>query len=76
MFYFEKLTLSLLVCVRNSFIDGIYLDASILSRMLHLHTFYFDIVTEYSTFNDQFTLSPDVIRRRFMLIATSTLIIV
>ena len=67
MFKLEKLTLSLRVFYQTSFMDGIYLDDLILSRMSYLHTFHFDIVTESSRFPEQLTLTCDDIRRRFIV---------
>jgi hypothetical protein len=65
--YLEKLTLSLRVGKKNSFIDGTYLDNYILSQMLHLHTFHFDIVTEYVSIDGkQPKPTPDDIRRTFI----------
>jgi hypothetical protein len=67
MTYLEKLTLSLRVGPKNSFIDGTYLDNYILGQMPHLHTFDFDIVTEYVSINEQLPRpTPDDIRRTFM----------
>ena len=67
MFKLEKLTLSLRVIYQTSFMDGIYLDDLLLSRMSYLHTFHFDIVTEFSNFPGQLTLTCDDIRRRFIV---------
>ncbi len=43
----EKLTLSVRIRGRTSFIDGIYLHNYILSKMPHLHTFICDIATQF-----------------------------
>ncbi|CAF3397645.1 unnamed protein product [Rotaria sp. Silwood2] len=61
----EKLTLSLCVQGRASFIDGNYLANEILSHMLHLQTFHFDIVTQYITINEEPRPCSDSIRRTF-----------
>jgi hypothetical protein len=74
MTYLEKLTLSLRVGNKDSFIDGTYLNNYMLSYMPHLHTFHFDIVTEYVRINEQQPKpTPDDIRRTF--IAFTTIII-
>ena len=66
MTHLEKLTLSLRVGERNSFIDGTYLNNYILSQMPRLHTFHFDIVNEYVSINEhQPKPTPDDIRRTF-----------
>lgn len=65
MSHLEKLTLSLRVHDRDSFIDGTYLDNYILSKMSHLHTFIFDIVTEHVKINGQHKPSVDDIRCTF-----------
>ncbi|CAF4477034.1 unnamed protein product [Rotaria sp. Silwood2] len=62
----EKLTLSIRVRERNSFIDDTYLHNYVLSQMPHLHTFTFDIVTDFVTINQQFKPSSDDIRRTFI----------
>ncbi|CAF1247349.1 unnamed protein product, partial [Rotaria sordida] len=62
----EKLTLSLRVRGRNSFIDGTYLHNYVLSQMPHLHTFAFNIVTDFVRINQQFKPSSDDIRRTFI----------
>jgi hypothetical protein len=66
MSYLEKLTLSLTVRERNSFIDGNHLNNNILNYMSHLHAFIFDIVTEPVTINQQLKPSSDDIRRTFI----------
>jgi hypothetical protein len=66
MLHLEKLTLSLRVRDRTSFINGTHLDYYILSKMVHLHTFIFDIVTECVMIYAQPELSPDDIRRTFI----------
>ncbi|CAF4020559.1 unnamed protein product [Rotaria sordida] len=66
MVHLEKLTLSLRVGGKNSFIDGTYLNNYILSQMPRLHTFHFDIVTEYIRINEQQPKpTSDDIRRTF-----------
>ncbi|CAF3908703.1 unnamed protein product [Rotaria sordida] len=62
----EKLTLSLRVRGRNSFIDGIYLHNYVLTQMPHLHTFIFNIVTDFVRINQQLKPSSDDIRRTFI----------
>ncbi|CAF1265116.1 unnamed protein product [Rotaria sordida] len=62
----ERLTLSIRVRGRNSFIDGIYLHNYVLSQMPHLHTFIFNIVTDFVRINQQFKPSSDDIRRTFI----------
>jgi hypothetical protein len=59
----EKLTLSLCVRHRTSFIDGTHLNNNIISKMPYLHTFIFDIVTECSRFDGKYLQSSDDIRR-------------
>jgi hypothetical protein len=66
MTHLEKLTLSLRVGGKDSFIDGTYLNNYILSQMVHLHTFHFDIATEYVSINlQQPKPTRDDIRRTF-----------
>ncbi|CAF3344928.1 unnamed protein product [Rotaria sp. Silwood2] len=62
----EKLTLSIRVRERNSFIDDTYLHNYVLSQMPHLHTFTFDIVTDILRNNQQFKPSTDDIQRTFI----------
>jgi hypothetical protein len=62
----EKLTLSLRVSHRTSFLDGIYLNDAIISHLTHLHTFIFEFITEYVRFHTQVKPSPDDIRRTFI----------
>jgi hypothetical protein len=66
MTYLEKLALSLRVHGRTTFIDGTYLNNYILSKMPHLHTFTFNIATEYVLINQQPKPSADDIRRTFI----------
>lgn len=61
----EKLTLSLNVCYRSTFIEGTHLNDEVLSQMSRLHTFIFDIVT-YCVNNNADQKSPDDIRRTFI----------
>jgi hypothetical protein len=67
MTHLEKLTLAFRVGRRNSFIDGIYLDNYIVSHLPHLHTFHFNIITEFVRINQQQPKpTPDDIRRTFI----------
>ncbi|CAF1498670.1 unnamed protein product [Rotaria sordida] len=66
MLHLEKLTLSLRIRDRNTFIDGNYLHKYIVSQMSHLHTFIFDIVTENVMGNQLLRPSVDDIRRTFI----------
>jgi hypothetical protein len=66
MSHLEKLTLSLRVSRRNSFIDGTHLENSFLRQLPYLHTFVFDIVTEHVIINEQVNPSFDDIRRTFI----------
>ncbi|CAF3869901.1 unnamed protein product [Rotaria sp. Silwood1] len=59
----EKLTLSLYVRERTSFIDGTHLDNDIISKMPYLHTFIFDIVTEHVIINKEYLPTSDDVRR-------------
>ncbi|CAF0928190.1 unnamed protein product [Rotaria sp. Silwood1] len=59
----EKLTLSLYVRERTSFIDGTHLDNDIISKMPLLHTFIFDIVTEHVIINKEYLPTSDDVRR-------------
>jgi hypothetical protein len=63
MLQLEKLTLSLYVHGRTSFIDGIDLNNNIINKMGYLHTFYFDIVTEDVIINKEYLPRSDDIRR-------------
>jgi hypothetical protein len=49
----EKLTLSPQVRRQISFIDGTHLDNDIISKMPCLHTFIFDILTEYVIIDEE-----------------------
>lgn len=49
----EKLTLSPQVRRQISFIDGTHLDNDIISKMSYLHTFIFDILTEYVIIDEE-----------------------
>ncbi|CAF4193149.1 unnamed protein product [Adineta steineri] len=62
----EKLTLSLSVRRRNSFIDGIYLTDEICSSIPHLHTFIFDIVSDDTRFYAHPKPSSNDIRQTFI----------
>ncbi|CAF4212839.1 unnamed protein product [Rotaria sp. Silwood2] len=55
----EKLTLSLIVRNRTSFIDGTHLVNDILSKMSYLHTFIFNIITEDVTMDEEHLPVPD-----------------
>ncbi|CAF3363887.1 unnamed protein product [Rotaria socialis] len=66
MSHLEKLTLSLGVRGRSAFIDGIHLDNCTLSRLPHLHTFVFDIITDFVRSTGHFEASADHIRRTFI----------
>ena len=59
----EKLTLSLIVYDRTSFIDGTHLVNNILNKMSYLHTFIFNIITEYITIDEELLPTPDDIGR-------------
>ncbi|CAF1097075.1 unnamed protein product [Adineta steineri] len=59
----EKLTLSLIVDRRNSFIDGNHLVNDILSKMLDLHTFIFNIITDRVIIEEEFLPTSDYILR-------------
>jgi hypothetical protein len=58
----EKLTLSLVVRGRTSFIDGTHLNNDIINKMPYLHTFIFDIVTEHVTINEENLPTSDDVR--------------
>ncbi|CAM4966216.1 unnamed protein product [Rotaria socialis] len=62
----EKLTLSLVVKDRNSFIDGTQLHNDILYKMAHLHTFIFDITTRNVIFSQVLIPSSEDVRRTFI----------
>ncbi|CAM4840020.1 unnamed protein product, partial [Rotaria magnacalcarata] len=66
MLHLEKLTLSLGIRGRTSFIDGTHLDNCILSRLPHLHTFVFNIITDFVRSTEHFEPSADHIRRTFI----------
>ena len=59
----EKLTLSLIVDCRNSFIDGNHLVNDILSQMSYLHTFTFNIISEVFLLYQTLLPTPDDIGR-------------
>jgi hypothetical protein len=59
----EKLTLSLLVCGRNSFIDGTQLINDIISKMPCLNSFIFDIVTQGVILEEELLPTSDDVRR-------------
>ena len=59
----ENLTLSFVVENRSSFIDGTHLNNEILSKMPHLNTFIFDIVTNDVEIANESLPSCDDIRR-------------
>jgi hypothetical protein len=59
----EKLTLSLIVRGRTSFIDGDHLINDILSKMSYLHTFIFSIITEIFTMHEELLPTPDDVVR-------------
>ncbi|CAF1143331.1 unnamed protein product [Rotaria sordida] len=58
----EKLTLSLIVRHRTSFIDGAHLFNDILSKMLYLHTFICNIITGNVVMDAEFLPAPDDVR--------------
>ncbi|CAF3432247.1 unnamed protein product [Rotaria socialis] len=62
----EKLTLSLCVTHRASFIDGTQLYNDVLKNMPHLQSFIFDIVTEYVQMKKELVPLCDNIRRTFV----------
>jgi hypothetical protein len=55
----EKLTLSLIVCRRVSFIDSNHLVNDILSKMSDLHTFFFNIITDKIIIDEEFLPTSD-----------------
>ncbi|CAF1414639.1 unnamed protein product [Rotaria sordida] len=62
----EKLTLSLIVYGRTSFIDGTHLVNDILSKMSHLHTFIFNIITQNVIMAEEFLPAPDDVQRELI----------
>ncbi|CAF3844500.1 unnamed protein product, partial [Rotaria magnacalcarata] len=54
----EKLTLFIIVGGRTSFIDGNHLVNEILDKIFYLHTFIFNVITEYITINEQVLSTP------------------
>ncbi|CAF3531715.1 unnamed protein product [Rotaria socialis] len=62
----EKLTLSLCVTHRASFIDGTQLYNDVLKNMPHLQSFFFYIVTEYVQMKKELVPLCDNIRRTFV----------
>ena len=61
----EKLTLSLSIKDRTSFIDGLHLHNEIENQMPHLSTFVFNIYTHHVLFSETNRPSSDDIRRTF-----------
>ncbi|CAF1530911.1 unnamed protein product [Rotaria sp. Silwood1] len=59
----EKLTVSLIVYRRISFIDGNHLVNDILSNMSHLHTFIFNIITDSVIIDEELLPTPDHVVR-------------
>jgi hypothetical protein len=59
----EKLSLSLLVHFRASFIGGTHLVNDILNKMSHLHTFIFDIITQGIIMDKELLQTPDDVGR-------------
>jgi hypothetical protein len=66
MLQLEKLTLSLIIRNRISFIDGTQLYNDILCKMPHLHTFIFSIITKNVKGDQELLRSSDDIRRTFI----------
>jgi hypothetical protein len=62
----EKLTLSLIVRGRTSFIDENHLINDILSKMSYLHTFIFNIITEIFTPNEELLPTPNDVERALL----------
>jgi len=62
----EKLTLSLNVRDRTSFIDGTHLINDILSKMSHLHTFIFNIISQNVTINEELLPTPDDVEHELL----------
>ncbi|CAF1091833.1 unnamed protein product [Rotaria sordida] len=61
MFYLEKLVLSLIVYNRRTFVDGNSLVNDILSPMLYLHTFIFNIISDGVRVLEELISPPDVL---------------
>ncbi len=61
----EKLTISLSVKNRTSFIDGIHLNNEIRSRMPYLSTFIFNILTYEVHFSEDYRPSANDVRHTF-----------
>ncbi|CAF0855471.1 unnamed protein product [Adineta steineri] len=61
MFYLEKLILSLIVYNRRSFVNGNSLVYDIVSPMLYLHTFIFNIITDGVTALEELIPPPNVL---------------
>jgi hypothetical protein len=59
----EKLTLSLIVLGRTSFIDGDHLVNDIISKMPYLDTFVFNIITEIFDSYEETLPKPDDVSR-------------
>jgi len=59
----EKLTLSLIVGSRTSFIDGTHLVNDILNKLSYLHTFIFNIITEFVTMDEELLPTADDVGR-------------
>jgi hypothetical protein len=66
MLHLEKLTLSLVIQGRTSFIDGTHLYNDILCKMPHLQAFIFDIATRNVIFDQEVLPSSDDIRHTFI----------
>ncbi|CAF0933832.1 unnamed protein product [Adineta steineri] len=64
--HLEKLTLSLRVSERYSYIDATYLENSLLRQIPYLQTFFFDIATEYVYIDGQVRPSFNDIRHTFI----------
>jgi hypothetical protein len=62
----EKLTISLWIENRTTFIDGIHLNNEIRSRMPYLSIFIFNILTHYVQFSEYYRPLADDIRRTFI----------
>jgi hypothetical protein len=62
----KKLTLSIIVLNRTSFLDGNQLHKYILCKMPHLHTFIFNIITKNVNNNQELLRSCDNIKRTFI----------
>ncbi|CAF0921664.1 unnamed protein product [Adineta steineri] len=63
--HLEKLTLSLRISERYSYIDGTYLENSLLRQIQYLQAFFFDIATEHVNINGQVRPSFNDIRHTF-----------